>query len=83
MNLDVIYDQVANVGEGLKSDDSFGHQTLFVRGSLSHYIQDEDLDGLKKHFPSSELVTVNDASHWLHVEKPDELSSIIKTFLTE
>jgi esterase len=81
MNLDVIYDNIANVGNGLDSEDRFNHETLFVRGSLSHYILDDDLDGIKKHFPHCELVTIHDASHWVHAEKPEELSTEIEKFL--
>ena len=81
MNLDVIYNNIANVGKGLEPDDKFNHKTLFVRGALSQYILDEDLDGLKKHFPDSNLVTIHGASHWVHYEKPDELSSVIEEFL--
>jgi esterase len=83
MNLGVIYDQIANVGKGLNPDDEFRHKTLFVRGSLSHYILNDDLKMIKKHFPNSELVTIDGASHWLHVEKPDELSICIEDFLQE
>lgn len=82
MNLDVIYDQVANVGEGLSSDDKFSHQTLFIRGGLSKYIVDDDIHEIESHFPVSKLLTVADAGHWLHVEKPTELTSIIENFLT-
>ena len=81
MNLDVIYDNIANVGKGLEPDDKFNHQTLFVRGALSQYILDEDLDGIKKHFPLSNLITIHGASHWVHYEKPDELSQVIEEFL--
>lgn len=81
MNLDVIYNDIANVGIGLKPDDTFNHITLFVKGSLSQYILDEDLDGIKKHFPASSLVTIHGASHWVHYEKPDELSMVIEEFL--
>jgi esterase len=81
MNLDVIYDQIGNVGEGLKPADKFSHKTLFVRGSLSSYILDEDLGEIKKHFPESSLVTIQGASHWVHAEKPAELSAVIEDFL--
>jgi len=81
MNLNVIYDNIANVGKGLEPEDKFNHQTLFVRGALSKYILDEDLDSIKKHFPHSNLVTIHGASHWVHYEKPDELSSVIEDFL--
>ena len=81
MNLDVIYDQIANVGEGLKPKDQFRHDTLFIRGGLSKYILDEDLDGIKKHFPKFLLETIPETSHWVHSEKPKELSNILSHFL--
>lgn len=81
MNLDVIYTNIANVGKGLDAEDRFNHETLFVRGSLSHYILDEDIDEIEKQFPNSELVTIYGASHWVHAEKPEELSDAIENFL--
>jgi esterase len=81
MNLEVIYDNIANVGEGLGAEDQFSHETLFVRGSLSSYILDEDLVEIKKYFPKSNLITIQGASHWVHAEKPAELSTVIEDFL--
>ncbi len=81
MNLTVIYNQIANVGEGLKEDDSFNHPTLFVRGALSHYISDEDIPGIRRHFPNFNLVTIEGASHWVHAEKPAALAATLEDFL--
>ncbi len=81
MNLDAIYDHIANVGNGLEDDETFSHDTLFIRGSLSDYILDEDIPDLEAHFPKHELETVNGASHWVHVEAPEELTNIVLTFL--
>lgn len=81
MNLDVIYDQIANVGEGLEPKDQFKHDTLFIRGGLSRYVLDEDLRDIKNHFPKYTLETIPGASHWVHSEKPEELSNILSHFL--
>ncbi len=81
MNLDVIYDQVANVGDGLPSESEFSHETLFVRGSESNYILDDDLHDIKRHFPKATLETIDNASHWVHVEQPDALATAIENFL--
>jgi len=81
MNLAVIYDQVANVGEGLSTDDNFNRDTIFIRGSKSNYILDEDLAGIKNHFPNSSLETIADASHWVHAEQPAALIKAIEKFL--
>lgn len=81
MNLAVIYKQVANVGEGLSVDDSFTHDTIFIRGSKSSYILDEDLAGIRQHFPNSSLETISDANHWVHAEQPIALVNTIENFL--
>ncbi len=83
MNLDVIYNQIANVGAGLNEDDRFTHETLFVRGALSQYILDEDVPDIARHFPQFTLVTIQGASHWVHAEKPDELAATIEDFLPD
>ncbi len=81
MNLDVIYDKIANVGKGLQPEAKFTHETLFVRGSLSRYILDDDLELIEKHFPHFKLITIQGASHWVHAEKPDEMAEVIGEFL--
>lgn len=83
MNLEVIYDQIAEIGEGLGDNDQFNHDTLFVRGSLSKYILDEDWPAIIKHFPHAVLHTIQGASHWVHAEKPNELAAIIYEFLNK
>jgi esterase len=55
--------------------------SLFVRGSQSHYIKDEDWFIIKKRFPNSTLKTVEGAGHWVHAEKPDELYNFLAEFL--
>ena len=42
--------------------------TLFIRGEMSNYILDEDVNELENYFPDSELVTINHAGHWVHAE---------------
>ena len=81
MNLNVIYDHIANVGNGLEDDDQFDHETLFIRGSESDYIEDSDIPDLNDHFPKNDLVTIHGASHWVHVEEPEQLLKAIEIFL--
>lgn len=81
MNLDVIYDKVSNLSIGLKDNDRFSHETLFIRGSASDYVLNSDLEAISSHFPKAELVTIEDASHWVHVEEPDALCNSVKQFL--
>jgi len=81
MNLDIIYEHIANVGYGLSEDETFEHETLFIRGSDSDYIEDSDIADLNAHFPKNDLVTIHGASHWVHVEEPEQLLEAIGVFL--
>ena len=81
MNLDAIYEHIANVGNGLEDDQTFEHETLFIRGSESDYIEDSDIPDLNAHFPKNDLVTIHGASHWVHVEEPEQLLEAVRVFL--
>lgn len=71
-NLNVISNEINNVGEELSRNVFFEGPTLFVRGSESHYITDNDIDQILEHFPLSKLITIEGAGHWIHAEKPIE-----------
>lgn len=55
--------------------------TMIMRGERSNYISDEDLLDMKKRFPNSELVTIKDAGHWVHAEKPKEFFEAVMDFI--
>lgn len=82
-NLEVISDQINNVGEELSRNVFFEGPTLFVRGSESHYITDNDIDQILEHFPFSKLITIEGANHWIHAEKPLEYLKTTLDFLIE
>ena len=50
--------------------------TLFIKGELSPYMQQEMFPFIHQAFPHSQVVTIPQAGHWLHVEQP-------KAFLDE
>lgn len=54
--------------------------TLFIRGELSNYILDEDIEEIEELFPDSELVTIAGAGHWVHAEAPDEFVEALLSF---
>ncbi|MFM6934383.1 MAG: alpha/beta fold hydrolase [Flavobacteriales bacterium] len=45
--------------------------TLFIRGMLSNYILDEDISTLEEYFPDAQIISVEDAGHWVHAEAPE------------
>ncbi len=53
---------------------------LFIRGSLSDYIMDADLEEIENHFPDSQLITIENAGHWVHAEAPEEFTDAVLAF---
>ena len=48
----------------------FTGPTLFLRGGQSDYILERDEKVIRSLFPRAEIVTIEDAGHWLHAEQP-------------
>jgi len=81
INLPALVENLAAVGQEISSAEPFLKPTLFVRGGKSNYILPEDkLTSIPALFPQSQVVTVPDAGHWLHAEKPDEVFELVKNF---
>ena len=62
-------------------DAEFNGPTLFLRGSKSNYILDEDFVVIKKHFPNADIITIANAGHWLHAENPEDVYTSVLKFL--
>ena len=56
-------------------------ETIFINGSKSNYIQEGDQEEILKVFPAATFHTIQDAGHWVHAEKGDELLTRVKEFL--
>ncbi|MEQ8626411.1 alpha/beta fold hydrolase [Ekhidna sp.] len=82
LNIDAIERAIENVGEGIEGDVSFDGTTLFIAGSKSDYITEEDHDLIREHFPKALIASVKDAGHWVHAEKPKELGEMVMEFLS-
>lgn len=54
--------------------------TLFIRGGVSNYVLDEDEAELERYFPDMELVTIQDAGHWVHAEAPEPFMDAVLSF---
>lgn len=50
---------------------------LFVRGGKSDYLLPIHYQEIKQFFPNAQFETIPGAGHWLHVERPEELISLI------
>jgi len=56
---------------------------LFIKGERSDYILPEYRETILDLFPSADVKIINDTEHWLHAEKPELFTRIVKRFLAK
>ncbi|MGB5316931.1 MAG: alpha/beta fold hydrolase [Robiginitalea sp.] len=71
INLSILKTKMQEIGEPLPDDMVYPGPTVFLRGGASDYIADGDLPLIRHHFPKANLITIENAGHWLHAEQPD------------
>jgi esterase len=81
LNLAALNENLPLINESVADDKQFRGPALFIRGELSDYLLNEDLDEICKKFPRAELATVPNASHWVHADAPEEFLKILSRFL--
>ncbi|MGV6830817.1 MAG: alpha/beta fold hydrolase [bacterium] len=82
INLEVLKDNVSEVGESLPSEKIFNKPTLFLRGDRSEYISENDTVGIRRQFPEARIETIANAGHWLHAENPKAFYEEVINFLS-
>ncbi len=80
-NIDVLKRDYINILQETYSNNQFLGETLFIHGGNSLYVQQKDLPAINKLFPHYKLVTVEDAGHWLHADKPKVVFDEILNFI--
>lgn len=56
---------------------------LWVGGQDSHYVRPEHAEAMERWFPRNRRVTVKDAGHWVHAEKPEVFLEVLRRFLRQ
>lgn len=79
MNVPVLNKTIGTILQNIDAEEVF-IQTLFIRGALSNYILDEDFDDIHHKFVDSDIVTIENAGHWVHAEAPKEFYDTIMNF---
>ena len=80
LNVPVIAKNIDVIGFELSNEKAVEKPVLFIRGSESHYIQDEDERKIWELFPDYELITIEEAGHWVQADKPKEFLQIVQRF---
>lgn len=79
MNLEVLEREMGAILAALPEKEVL-LPTLFIRGELSNYILDSDIEHLEELFPDSTVQTIQGAGHWVHAESPEEFIDILLGF---
>jgi len=82
INIEVLKDASDAIGKNLSDDAQSLLPCLFVKGELSDYILESDTPLIKHYFPNAEHVTIAEAGHWLHAEKPKLFFDTVTDWLT-
>ena len=84
LNLPVLLESLPGIYGGLDELNRYAPsavRTLFVRGEKSDYIQAHHEPKRMKYFPTSSVVSITGAGHWLHIEQPDRLVAALQNFI--
>lgn len=79
MNVKVLEEKMPEILTAMDKKEVFT-PTLFIRGEFSNYILDEDFDSITEQFPDSEIVTIENAGHWVHAEAPEQFLETLLSF---
>ncbi len=84
LNLKALYENVDRVLEAIEApDEPFSGPALFLRGELSDYIRETDIAHIKQLFPKARVVTVPQATHWVHADNPQFLFQEVNRFMKQ
>ncbi len=82
INIPVLSKEIHYIGEEIVSEKSIDKPVLFIRGSESGYINDEDEQEILKMYTNAQFVTIEGANHWVHATKPKEFIDTVLKFIS-
>jgi len=81
MNLETLHAHREHLAGSLHGA-PFPGPTLFIRGALSSYLAENDLNAIRNLFPRATLHTIAEAGHWVQVDAPGPFIAAVRQFLT-
>jgi esterase len=80
MNIPVLEREMQEILKKITFDKEILIHSLFIRGEYSNYILDEDWEEIEEVFPDSNLITIQNAGHWVHAEAPKDFIDKVLSF---
>ena len=81
LNLDVLEAEMAKIVGWPDISGTFDGPTLFLTGSLSHYVKPDYRPAILALFPKARFAKLTGAGHWLHADRPREFEEAVRVFL--
>lgn len=83
LNLPVITKEIATVGDEIQLKNNIHTPSLFITGSESSYVDEQDKKHIKQYFTHATFVEIAGAGHWVQAEKPIEFLAALNNFLDQ
>lgn len=64
-------------------DKTYVGRTCLIRGGNSRYVPFQSMLSFTKRFPNTKLITISDAGHWVHSQRPEEFCRSVNDFLAD
>jgi esterase len=81
VNLSIVKKHYPEIADDITVHGTYNKPALFIKGGRSKYVVTHDKPRIKKLFPRSTILTIKDAGHWVHAEKPEEFGTAVSSFL--
>ena len=81
LNIEAIANNLDQMFDGIPKESKYSNPSLFIKGGNSDYILPKDHQQIITHFPEAEIITINNASHWVHADAPKEFFELSRSFL--
>ncbi|NQV42028.1 MAG: alpha/beta fold hydrolase [Candidatus Marinimicrobia bacterium] len=81
-NREALLEHYDDLTSSLNLSQPFIGSVLFLRGENSDCLPLELPLEILQYFPLAQLHTIDNAGHWLHADKPDELSALVLDFIS-
>lgn len=81
LNIDGIESNLDEMFDAIEISETFDKPALFIKGGASDYILLEDFGQIRRNFPHAEIITIDNTSHWVHVEAPERFYQLTSGFM--
>jgi pimeloyl-ACP methyl ester carboxylesterase len=81
INLRDIAESYPHLRKPVSHPEPFAKPALFIRSGKSKYVNAEDEPLIRELFPQSQILTIAEASHWVHADQPEEFLRLLLEFL--